>query len=117
MASVDTLFDILRIDIASWITMDFWKGKFMVLLPFSDPVSPGLRDGEIACPAPVTLEILCRHQIPYSSFPADMEMTTPTGVAIFANIADRIVDAYPPMTPLKEDMGRVHGASREDLRS
>jgi uncharacterized protein (DUF111 family) len=34
-----------------------------------------------------------------------MEMTTPTGAAIFANITDRIVDTYPPMTPLRVGYG------------
>jgi hypothetical protein len=34
-----------------------------------------------------------------------MEMTTPTGAAIFANITHRIVEAYPPMTPLRVGYG------------
>jgi hypothetical protein len=32
-------------------------------------------------------------------------MTTPSGAAIFANITNRIVDAYPPMTPLRVGYG------------
>ena len=32
-------------------------------------------------------------------------MTTPTGAAIFSNITDRIVDSYPPMTPLRVGYG------------
>ena len=34
-----------------------------------------------------------------------MELSTPTGIAIFANLAERIVEAYPPMTPLKVGYG------------
>ena len=60
---------------------------------------------EVPCPSPETLEILCRYKIPYSSYSGNGGMTTPSGAAIFANITNRIVDAYPPMTPLRVGYG------------
>ena len=104
MASVDTLFDI----IGSVLILDrhgFLGGEIFGTPPVLGSGFTRIAGGEIACPAPAALEILCRHQIPYSAFPADMEMSTPTGVAMFANLAERIVDAYPPMTPLKVGYG------------
>lgn len=103
-ASVDTLFDIL----GSIFILDqhgFLEGEIYGTPPVLGSGFTRITNGEIACPASATLEILCRHRIPYSAFPADMELSTPTGVAIFANIAERIIDAYPPMTPLRVGYG------------
>jgi pyridinium-3,5-bisthiocarboxylic acid mononucleotide nickel chelatase len=104
MSSVDTLFDV-----AASITLLDLHGFFDGMIYGTPPVLGSgftrIVGGEIACPAPATLEILCRHQIPYSSYPADGEMTTPTGAAIFANITSRIVDMYPPMTPRRVGYG------------
>lgn len=104
MASVDTLFDVM----GSLLILDkhgFLEGEIYGTPPVLGSGFTRIAGGEIACPAPATLEILCRHRTRYSSFPADQEMSTPTGVAIFANLAERIVDAYPPMTPLKSGYG------------
>lgn len=104
MASVDTLFDIM----GSILILDrhkFLEGEIYGTPPVLGSGFTRIMGGEITCPAPAVLEILCCHQIPYSAFPAGVEMSTPTGVAIFANITERIVDAYPPMTPLKVGYG------------
>jgi pyridinium-3,5-bisthiocarboxylic acid mononucleotide nickel chelatase len=104
MASVDTLFDIL----GSLLILDrhgFLEGEVYGTPPVLGSGFTRIAGGEIASPAPAALEILCQHRIPYSAFPADVEMSTPTGVALFANLAERIVDAYPPMTPLKVGYG------------
>jgi hypothetical protein len=104
MASVDTLFDIL----GSLLILDrhgFLEGEIYGTPPVLGSGFTRIMGGEITCPAPAALEILCNHQVPYSSFPADIEMATPTGIAIFANLAERIVDAYPPMTPMKAGYG------------
>jgi pyridinium-3,5-bisthiocarboxylic acid mononucleotide nickel chelatase len=104
MSSVDTLFDVLG-SLAILDHHGFLDGNiFGTPLVLGSGFTP-VAGGEIPCPAPVTLEILCRHRIPYSSCPADMEMTTPSGVAILANITDRIVDSFPPMTPLRAGYG------------
>jgi hypothetical protein len=104
MSSVDTLFDVAG-SLALLDRHGFLDGVIYGTPPILGSGITRIMGGEIPCPAPSTLEILCRHQIPYSSFPADSEMTTPSGAAIFANITNRIVDAYPPMTPLRVGYG------------
>ena len=104
MASVDTLFDIL----GSVLILDrqgFLEGEICGTPPVLGSGFIRIAGGEIACPAPIVMEVLSRHRVPYSAFPADMELTTPTGAAIFANITERIVEAYPPMTPLRVGYG------------
>jgi len=112
MSSVDTLFDVAG-SLALLDHHGFFDGEIFGTPPVLGSGFTHIAGGEIACPAPVTLEILCRHRIPYSSYPGDSGMTTPTGAAIFANITDRIVDTYPPMTPLQVGYGTgshsVHG--------
>lgn len=104
MSSVDTLFDVAG-SLALLDHHGFLDGEIFGTPPVLGSGFVQIAGGEIACPAPATLEILCRHEIPYSSYHGDSEMTTPTGAAIFANITDRIVDAYPPMTPLRVGYG------------
>jgi len=104
MSSVDTLFDIAG-SLALLDHNGFLDGMIYGTPPVLGSGFTRIAGGEIACPAPATLETLCRHRIPYSSYPADGEMTTPTGAAIFANITDRIVDAFPSMTPLRVGYG------------
>jgi hypothetical protein len=104
MSSVDTLFDVAG-SLALLDRNGFLDGLIYGTSPVLGSGFTRIAGGEIACPAPATLEILCRHRIPYSSYPADSEMTTPTGAAIFANITNRIVDAFPPMTPLRVGYG------------
>ena len=104
MSSVDTLFDVFG-SLAILDHHGFLDGNIFGTPPVLGSGFTPIAGGEIACPAPVTLEILCMHKIPYSSYPAHMEMTTPTGAAILANITDRIVDSFPPMTPLRAGYG------------
>lgn len=104
MLSVDTLFDVAG-SLALLDHHGFLEGEIFGTPPVLGSGFTRIAEGEIACPAPATLEILCRHQFPYSSYPADRELTTPTGAAILANITDRIVDAYPPMKPLRVGYG------------
>jgi hypothetical protein len=104
MSSVDTLFDVAG-SLALLDHHGFLEGEIFGTPPVLGSGFTRITGGEIACPAPATLEILCRHQFPYSSYPADRELTTPTGAAILANITDRIVDAYPPMKPLRVGYG------------
>jgi pyridinium-3,5-bisthiocarboxylic acid mononucleotide nickel chelatase len=104
MSTVDTLFDVAG-SLALLDHHGFLEGEIFGTPPVLGSGFTSFAGGEIACPAPATLEILCRHQIPYSSYPAEREMTTPTGAAILANITDRMVDAYPPMKPLRIGYG------------
>jgi pyridinium-3,5-bisthiocarboxylic acid mononucleotide nickel chelatase len=104
MLSVDTLFDVAG-SLALLDRNGFLDGMIYGTPPVLGSGFTRIAGGEIACPAPATLETLCRHKIPYSSYPSDSEMTTPTGAAIFANITNRIVDAFPSMTPLRVGYG------------
>jgi pyridinium-3,5-bisthiocarboxylic acid mononucleotide nickel chelatase len=104
MSCVDTLFDIAG-SLALLDHHGFLEGEIFGTPPVLGSGFTRIAGGDIACPAPATLEILCSHRIPYSSYSSGMEMTTPTGAAIFANITERIVDAYPPMTPLRVGYG------------
>ena len=79
MSSVDTLFDVA----GSLVLLDhhgFLDGEIFGTPPVLGSGFTHVAGGEIACPAPATLEILCRHRIPYSSYPGDSGMTTPTGL-------------------------------------
>ena len=104
ISSVDTLFGVAG-SLALLDHYGFLEGMIYGTPPVLGSGFTEVAGNESTCPAPATLEILCRHQIPYSSYSGDGEMTTPTGAAIFANITGRIVDAYPPMTPLRAGYG------------
>jgi len=104
VASIDTLFDIM----GSVLLLDrhgYLEGEI-----YGTP--PALGDGMVriggavmAGPAPATLEILRAHSVPWSVYPAGRELTTPTGAALLANLASRIMDTYPALTPVKTGYG------------
>lgn len=61
--------------------------------------------GGIPGPAPATLDILARHRFPFASAPVDAELTTPTGAALLANLAERAANPYPAMVPVRIGYG------------
>ncbi|RLI79473.1 nickel pincer cofactor biosynthesis protein LarC [Archaeoglobales archaeon] len=104
IASLDTIFDV----VGSVMVLD--KNNFLEADIYSTPPVLGngyieMEHGKIACPAPATLEILSKHRFKYSNLPVNMELTTPTGVALLVNIVSSIVDFFPPMTPVKVGYG------------
>jgi uncharacterized protein (TIGR00299 family) protein len=118
VASADTLFDA----IGSVLMLEeggFFGGRIYGLPPVIGRGTVRTDGGEMTGPAPATLEILCRHRIPYTARPAGTELTTPTGAALLACLPDAIVDCYPPMTPLRTGYGagtRLVGGQRGLLR-
>lgn len=83
---------------------------------FSLPLSAGggfvkSEHGLLPIPAPATLEILRQYKIPWNGGPADQELLTPTGAAIFACIVEQFFDFYPPFQA--EKVG--YGAGTKDL--
>jgi uncharacterized protein (TIGR00299 family) protein len=87
-----------------------------VELVLSMPISAGggfvqSFHGLLPVPCPATLEILRSHHMPWRGGPVDQELLTPTGAAIFANIVDKFLDAYPII--LAEHVG--YGAGSRDL--
>ncbi|MDN7024887.1 nickel pincer cofactor biosynthesis protein LarC [Methanoculleus sp. FWC-SCC1] len=104
IASVDTIFDIL----GSLLILEdhgFLDGVIYATPPALGGGVIRMAHGEIAAPAPATLEVLCRHRLPYTSLPAETELTTPTGAAMLAAIAEKVVDPYPAMTPVRVGYG------------
>lgn len=71
--------------------------------------------GGIPGPRPATLEILARHRFPFSSAPADAELTTPTGAALLAALAEAGVSAYPAMVPVRVGYGIRAAPKRSGL--
>lgn len=66
--------------------------------------------GLLPVPGPAALEILRSYRIPWKGGPVDLELLTPTGAAIFANIVDQFLDSYPSIRA--ESVG--YGAGSRD---
>jgi len=98
LASVDTIFDIL-----GPLTLLEGAGLFGCPIYTTPPALGGgmihTLGGEVGGPAPASLEICARHRIPVSESPLAMELTTPTGAALLANLAGAVT-CFPAMTPL-----------------
>jgi uncharacterized protein (TIGR00299 family) protein len=82
---------------------------------FSLPISVGggfvqSTHGLLPVPCPAALEILRSYQIPWKGGPVDVELLTPTGAAIFANLVDLFLDSYPSIRA--ESVG--YGAGSRD---
>lgn len=104
IASVDTIFDI----VGSLFVLEehgFLDGLICSTPPALGGGTIAIEHGEVANPAPATLEVLCRHRIPCTSVPVEMELTTPTGAAMLAAIAAEFTDPYPSMTPVRVGYG------------
>jgi uncharacterized protein (TIGR00299 family) protein len=104
MPAVDMLFNVTG-SLALLDNQGFLDGIIYGTPPVLGSGFTWIAGNEVPCPSPETLEILCKYKIPYSSYSGKGGMTTPLGAAIFANITNRIVDTYPPMTPLRVGYG------------
>lgn len=112
VASVDTIFDIIGVA----ILLDKLRLFSSEVYTTPPALGSGLIEaghGFLPVPAPITLEILRRHNFAYSNVSVDEELTTPTGAALLVNLARRIVDFYPPMRV--KAVG--YGAGSKDLPS
>ncbi|WP_052959077.1 nickel pincer cofactor biosynthesis protein LarC [Methanoculleus sediminis] len=104
IASVDTIFDV----VGTMLLLDragFFEGTIVATPPALGSGTIPIGYGEIPGPAPATLEILARHRFPFASAPVDVELTTPTGAALLANLAERAVTPYPAMAPVRVGYG------------
>lgn len=108
LASVDTIFDILG-------PLAILEGAGLSGCPiYTTPPALGggvirTAEGDVGGPAPAALEICARHRIPVSESSLAMELTTPTGAALIANLAGTVT-RFPAMTPLR--IGYGAGANR-----
>jgi uncharacterized protein (TIGR00299 family) protein len=104
IASVDTIFDI----VGTMLLLDragLLEGTIVATPPALGGGTIRTGYGEIPGPAPATLDILARHRFPYASVPVDVELTTPTGAALLAGLAERAVNPYPAMVPVRVGYG------------
>jgi len=103
LASVDTIFDIL-----GPLALLEDAGLFGCPVYTTPPAIGGgmihTMDGDIGGPAPASLEICARHRIPVSECSLAMELMTPTGAALLANLAG-VVTRFPAMIPLRIGYG------------
>ncbi|MDN7011731.1 LarC family nickel insertion protein [Methanoculleus sp. FWC-SCC3] len=83
----------------------FFEGSIVATPPVLGGGATPTDYGEIPGPAPATLDILARHRFPFASAPVDVELTTPTGAALLANLAERAVNPYPAMVPVRVGYG------------
>lgn len=67
--------------------------------------------GRITVPAPVVIEIAKRKNLAIVGGPVEEELTTPTGIALYATIVKHIVDFYPSIRVSKVG----YGAGSKDI--
>lgn len=109
--SVDTLADIFGVAVAC-DTLGIFESEV-----YSTPVAVGggtvsFSHGKLGTPAPAVLEIARQKHIPIRGGPENVELATPTGISMLANLAVKFVETYPTMTP--EIIG--HGAGKRELQ-
>ena len=83
---------------------------------YSTPVAVGggtisFSHGTMAVPAPAVLEIARQRSIPIHGGPENVELATPTGISMLANLVHTFVENYPLLVP--ETVG--HGAGNKQL--
>lgn len=108
--SADTLADVLGVA-AACDELGIFDGEI-----YSTPVAVGggsisFSHGIVATPAPAVLEIARQRRIPIHGGPESVELATPTGMSMLANLAHVFVENYPPLVP--EVVG--HGAGKREL--
>jgi len=112
LGSADTLIDILGVAMAIEEL-----GFFRDTLIYSTPVAVGggifkFSHGIFSSPAPVTLEILRSKGFAMVGGPVDVELATPTGVALLVNLVHEVVHFYPSMIPVVVG----YGAGSKDFK-
>lgn len=83
---------------------------------YSTPVAVGggvvrFSHGTVAVPTPAVLEIARERSIPIHGGPENVELATPTGMAMLANLTSNYVENYPSLVP--QVVG--HGAGKGEL--
>jgi uncharacterized protein (TIGR00299 family) protein len=104
VALVDTAAEILGVAVAL-DDLGLFDSKI-----YSTPLAVGggtvkFSHGIVPSPAPATLAILQSRNFPFHGGPIEVELATPTGVAILVNLADAVCRFYPSITPLNVGYG------------
>lgn len=108
--SADTLADIFGVA-AACDSLKLFDGEIV-----STPVAIGggsvtFSHGTVGVPAPAVIEILSMRHIPMKGGPEAVELTTPTGIAMLANLTHAFTPTYPEMIP--DRVG--YGAGKKQL--
>jgi uncharacterized protein (TIGR00299 family) protein len=108
--SADTLADVFGVAAAA-DSLELFDAEI-----YSTPVAVGggnitFSHGTMSAPAPAVLEIARQRNIPIRGGPEDVELATPTGMAMLANLTSNFVENYPPLVP--EAVGQ--GAGKKEL--
>ncbi|MBP2146288.1 uncharacterized protein (TIGR00299 family) protein [Methanofollis sp. W23] len=103
VASADTIFDILG-PLLLMEEAGLWGCPVYATPPALGGGTIPTGEGEVGGPAPAALEICARHRLPISECALGMELTTPTGAALLANLAV-VADWFPAMVPARIGYG------------
>ncbi len=109
--SADTVADIVGI-VSALRELGIGEGSEVYSLPVA--VGGGLfkfSHGLVQAPAPAVIEIASTYRLPIVGGPIQVELATPTGVSVLANLATRWGSDYPSFTP--EKVG--YGAGKRDF--
>ena len=110
--SADTLADVFGVA-AACDALGVFDGDI-----YSTPVAVGsgiisFSHGTMAVPAPAVLEIARQRSIPICGGPENVELATPTGISMLANLVHTFAENYPLLVP---DMVGL-GAGKKELTS
>ena len=102
--SADTLADVFGVAAAT-DSLNLFGGDIV-----STPVAVGgghvkFSHGTLSIPAPAVMEMVRRFQIPILGGPTTVELATPTGVTMLANLVNEFSSIYPAMTAEKVGYG------------
>ena len=102
--SADTLADVFGVA-AAMDSLNLFSGDIV-----STPVAVGgghvkFSHGTLSIPAPAVMEIVRRNQIPILGGPESVELATPTGVTMLANLVKEFSIVYPAMITEKVGYG------------
>ncbi|MDD3621968.1 MAG: nickel pincer cofactor biosynthesis protein LarC [Methanofollis sp.] len=117
VASTDTIFDILG-PLLLIEKAGLWGCPIYATPPALGGGIVMTGEGAVGGPAPAALEICARHHLPVSESALGMELTTPTGAALLANLAI-VADYFPAMVPSRIGYGagtREHAGRHNLLR-
>lgn len=107
--SADTLADIFGVSAAA-DSLSLFDGNIV-----STPLAVGgghvtFSHGTLSVPAPAVMEMVRLRHIPITGGPEEVELATPTGVAMLANLAQDFVPFYPTM--IAEKVGYGSGTNK-----
>jgi len=93
LSAEDTIVDIVG-SVSAYYSLEMNKKRVLSLSPSIGGGIVDIGHGMISVPAPATLEIIKRYNIPIKYGPVDSELLTPTGAAVLAYFVDEFIGYY-----------------------